>query len=579
VRLAERLLVGSFVIVSVLVLAVVVIAGGRLRARLAAEQRAELHRDARLIAAQWRLGLNPDRLADTAGRALGYRVTLIADDGTVIGDSDFDADALRRLDNQADRAELVEARARGVGSASGASSTGGDEELYVAVRHAPLGFVRVSVGTDRFERIVHGAQRDVIVSTLIALVGTLLLAWLFSQSVSRPLTELRDVARAIASGDLSARPALSASGEIGDLAVALHRMTEELARRLEALREEDALLTALVESLSEGVLALTERGDVARINERGRSLLRIAGPVPFPAEILPRNPTLRQAIESALGGQVVEPAELQIAGRTLAVTARPLDVGGAVVTLFDLTPMRRLETVRQDFAANVSHELKTPLTVVHGFAETLSLDPDLSRGQRQHFAEAIVANAARMQRIVDDLLDLSRIESGGWVPNPAWIDAPGLVRDAFTTVESAASTKGLRLVGEAGGASRVYADPTAARQVLCNLVENAVRYTATGTVAVGAETGVGGVWIRVRDTGVGIAPEHLPRIFERFYRVDASRSRNEGGTGLGLAIVKHLVEAHGGRIRAESEPGRGTTVSVFFPNPPDSDGGARTVRS
>jgi two-component system, OmpR family, phosphate regulon sensor histidine kinase PhoR len=568
VRLAERLLAGSFVIVSVLVLGVVVIAGGRLRERLVVEQRAELHRDARLVAAQWRREVDPDRLADTAASALGYRVTLIGSDGTVLGDSEFDGEALRRVENFGARAEIAEARARGVGSASGATSPATDEELFVAIRHPPLGFVRVSVGTDRFGRIVRGAQRDVLVASLLALAGTLLLAWLFSRSVSRPVTELRDVAQAIAGGDLTARPALSAPGEIGDLAAALHRMTEELARRLDALREEDALLTALVESLNEGVLALTERGDVARINQRGRSLLRIAAPTPFSGDALPRNPTMRQAIESALGGQAVEPAELQVGGRTLAVTARPLAVGGAVVTLFDLTPMRRLETVRQDFAANVSHELKTPLTVVHGFAETLLLEPDLSPGQRQHFAEAIVANATRMQRIVDDLLDLSRIESGGWVPNPTWVDTAGLVRDVFTTVESAAAGKGLRLVADTGGAARVYADPTAVRQVLCNLVENAVRYTSVGTIVVATEADAQGVWIHVRDTGVGIAPEHLSRIFERFYRVDASRSRNEGGTGLGLAIVKHLVEAHGGRVRAESELGRGTTVSAFLPDGP-----------
>jgi two-component system phosphate regulon sensor histidine kinase PhoR len=562
VKLAERLLLGSLVIVSVLVLAVITIAGGRLRARLAAEQRAELVRDARLVAAQWRAGSNADRLADTVGRVLGYRVTLIGSNGTVLGDSELDEAVLARIENQADRPEILEAASRGVGTATGAPE---GRDVSVAIRHPPLGFVRVSVGTARFERIVRGAQRDVIVASILALAGTLLIAWLFSRSISRPVAELRDVARAIASGDLSARPALSATGEIGDLAIALHRMTEELARRLESLREEDALLTALVESLNEGVLALTERGEVARINERGRHLLRIATPVPFPSEVLSRNPTLRQAIETALGGKSAEPAELQIGGRTLAVTARPLTAGGAVVTLFDLTPVRRLETVRQDFAANVSHELKTPLTVVHGFAETL-LDPNLSPEQRRHFTEAILANAARMQRIVDDLLDLSRIESGGWVPNPTWVDATGLVRDVFTTVESAAEKKGLRLVADVPAGSRIYADPTAARQVLCNLVENAVRYTSAGTVGVCTEAGERGVWVRVRDTGVGIAPEHLSRIFERFYRVDASRSRHEGGTGLGLAIVKHLVDAHGGRVEAASELGSGTTVSVFFPN-------------
>jgi two-component system, OmpR family, phosphate regulon sensor histidine kinase PhoR len=548
VKLAERLLAGSLVIVSVLVLAVVAIAGGRLRARLAAEQRDELLRDARLVASQWQVGADPDRLADTAGRALDYRVTLIGTDGTVLGDSEFDGADLRRLENHGERPEVVAARSGVVGTARRFSASAGDEEMYVAVRHPPLGFVRVSIGTRRFEQIVRGAQRDVLLAGGIALAGTLILALLFARSVSRPVIELRDVATSIAAGDLRARPSLSAPGEVGDLALALHRMTEELASRLEALREEDALLTALVDSLNEGVLALNERGEVVRINQRGRGFLRVTAPVPFPADVLPRNATMREAIEAALAGEVTEPAELQIAGHTLAVTARPLAVGGAVVALFDLTPIRRLEVVRRDFAANVSHELKTPLTVVNGFAET------------------IVVNATRMQRIVDDLLDLSRIESGGWVPDPISVELAGLVRDVFTTVERRAGAKGIELVADVAPGRRVYADPTALRQILSNLVENAVRYTSAGAVTVGAEDGRGGTWIHVRDTGVGIPAEHLSRIFERFYRVDPSRSRNEGGTGLGLAIVKHLVEAHGGRVQAQSTPGHGTTVSAFFPN-------------
>lgn len=567
-KLAERLLAGSLVIVSVLVLAVVAIAGGRLRARLAAEQRNELLRDARLVASQWQVGADADRLADTAGRALDYRVTLIGTDGTVLGDSEFDGAELRRLENHGERPEVVAARSGAVGTARRFSASAGDEEMYVAVRHPPLGFVRVSIGTRRFEQIVRGAQRDVLLAGAIALAGTLVLALLFARSVSRPVIELRDVATSIAAGDLRARPSLSAPGEVGDLALALHRMTEELGSRLEALREEDALLTALVDSLNEGVLALNERGDVVRINERGRSFLRVTAPVPFPADLLPRNATMREAIEAALAGEVTEPAELQITGHTLALTARPLTVGGAVVALFDLTPIRRLEVVRRDFAANVSHELKTPLTVVNGFAETL-LHDDLSPEQRRHFAETIVASATRMQRIVDDLLDLSRIESGGWMPEPTSVDLPGIVRDALTTVERKAREKGIELVADIHPGQRVHADPTALRQVLCNLVENSVRYTATGAVTVSAEEGRGGTWIRVHDTGVGIPAEHLSRIFERFYRVDPSRSRSEGGTGLGLAIVKHLVEAHGGRVSADSTPGRGTTVSAFFPD----DGG------
>jgi two-component system, OmpR family, phosphate regulon sensor histidine kinase PhoR len=211
----------------------------------------------------------------------------------------------------------------------------------------------------------------------------------------------------------------------------------------------------------------------------------------------------------------------------------------------------------------VSHELKTPLTAVSGFAETL-LDDGIPPEQRRRFVETIHENATRMQRIVDDLLDLSRIESGGWRPKTDRVDVAGVVHDVFTAIQPAAATKSLALISDVSpDATHVRVDPTAFRQILTNLVENAVRYTREGSVTVRTRRTGDGVWVDVSDTGVGIAAEHLPRIFERFYRVDAGRSRAEGGTGLGLAIVRHLVDAHGGRVEATSAVGRGTTISVL----------------
>jgi signal transduction histidine kinase len=260
--------------------------------------------------------------------------------------------------------------------------------------------------------------------------------------------------------------------------------------------------------------------------------------------------------------------EVSVGEKTLTLTARPLASGGAVLALFDLTTLRRLETVRRDFVANVSHELKTPLTVVGGFAETLA-DNGLDPEQRSQFAAAIVANTRRMQRLVDDLLDLSRIESGGWTPKAATTDVEAAARDALATVRVRAESRGLALrVDVEPPGLKVHADQTALRQVLTNLVDNAVRHTEAGEIVVSARESVDGVSVHVRDTGAGIRPEHLTRIFERFYRVDAARSREEGGTGLGLAIVKHLVEAHGGRVTATSEIDRGTSIEAWFPRRP-----------
>jgi signal transduction histidine kinase len=384
--------------------------------------------------------------------------------------------------------------------------------------------------------------------------------------VSRPIIELRDVAQAIAAGELERRPSLSAPGEVGDLAMALHRMTEQLASRLSALEADDALLSAVIESLDEGIIAVSARGQVMRLNESARRLMKVGSAVPFSVDLLPPERLVREATRGAMNGVPTEPTELKLDDRTLLVTARPLPDGGAVLAVMDLTTRRRLETIRRDFVANVSHELKTPLTVISGFAETLR-DPDLPASARDRFVETIEANARRMQRIVDDLLDLSRYESGSWVPNVISNDLAGVVADVFTGLQRSADEKGLTMSFQAPDeARRLDADPTALRQILANLVENAVRHTARGGITVSAEVAPkGGTTVSVSDTGSGIPVEHLGRIFERFYRVDSGRGRGEGGTGLGLAIVRHLVEAHGGSVRAESMVGQGTTIVVHFP--------------
>ncbi|MDQ2665419.1 MAG: ATP-binding protein [Gemmatimonadota bacterium] len=562
--LARRLLTGALFVVVTLIGAVVLIAGGRLRDRLVLEKTDELSRAARLVSKAWTPRADADAIASASGEALGYRVTLIDTTGVVIGDSEFSADARRRLENHFMRPEVVGAREHGVGFARRNSASAGDEELYVAVRH-PLGTVRVSMTTVRLDAVVRGAQLDVLASGLVALVGAVLLVWAFARTISQPVVELRDVARAIAAGDLSRRPALSAPGEIGDLATALNRMAEQLSHRMLALQKDDQLMTALLESLEEAVLAFDPSGAVVRINERGRVLLAVQAPLPFGRELLPRDFAIRSAIDQALAGDDAPTCEVVIGDRTLAITSRPLPAAGAVLTLLDLTVLRRLETVRRDFVANVSHELKTPLTAVNGYAETL-LDETIPAEQRQRFVETIRDNALRMQRIVDDLLDLSRIESGTWRPNVTDVDVASVVGSVFNAVAASAAKHAIDLSADIGSdAARLMVDSMAFRQVVANLVENAIQYTRSGSVTLRTRTDGDSLRLEVADTGVGIAPEHLPRIFERFYRVDAGRSREQGGTGLGLAIVRHLVDAHGGQVEAVSRLGVGTTIVARFP--------------
>jgi signal transduction histidine kinase len=565
VKLAQRLLLQSLAIVAVMVVSVVIIIDNQLHTSITDQTTHDLAGEARLLAGQWKPGVDADSLADEAGLATGHRVTLIDSAGHVVGDSDFDGPALQRLENHSTRPEVVDAVRGGVGSVRRMSPSTGEEQLYVAVK-AHRGVARVSVTTRVVEEIFGRARNGVIVAGLISFLLAAILALLFSRSVSRPIVELRDVARSIAAGERRVHPALSAPGEVGDLADAIYRLAEQLEARLSALAAEQSILTALVETLNEGVIGISPSHDVVRINEIGRRLLSTDRPLPFSIDYLPREVTLRSAISLALNGTDTEPEEVVIGGNTMSLTARPLIDGGAVVALFDLTTIRKLEAVRRDFVANVSHELRTPLTIVGGFAETLQ-DPDIPAARKVEFAQTIYSNTQRMQRIVDELLDLSRIESGHWKPRLQAVTIADAAAEVFARVSSAAAKKDISMetrIAPAGSVINV--DRTALEQILLNLVENALRHTPErGTITIETAEAKNGVILGVTDTGIGIAPEHLPRIFERFYRADSGRSREAGGTGLGLAIVKHLVEAHGGSVGATSVVGTGTTVRIFFP--------------
>ena len=566
--LTQRVLAGSLAIVAVLVILVVTVVDRRLERSLMEDSVADLAREARLIATQWRPGVRPDSLADATGRELQRRVTLIDTAGRVVGDTEFNPPALNQFPNQNALPEVIGAHRTGMGWSRGPTTSEGNEELYVAVV-ASLGVVRIAMSTRALADIIGSAQRDVLSGAALATIVAIALTILFARRVSRPIIALRDVARDLAAGNLGRRPQLSAAGEIGDLADALRRMAEQLEARLNAVEADDVLMTVMIESLNEGVVAVNPAGDVVRANASARMLLGLTGKVPLPTTQLPRDRRLRETVVAALGGAAIEPVETEIAGRTLAITARPLRGGGAVVALLDLTPFRQLEHVRRDFVANVSHELRTPLTVISGFAETLESDA-LSEEHRS-FAEMIRANAQRMRAIVDDLLDLSRIESGGWIPRPEVVDIASVAEEAVAPLRDHARERNLEITFDVSDVPTVWADPMAVRQVLTNLTSNAIRHTARGGVTVFSRHDARGVSLGVRDTGVGIAPQHLTRIFERFYRVDAGRARDTGGTGLGLAIVRHLAETHGGSAFADSVVGVGTTVFVVFPDRRDAE--------
>ena len=561
----RRFIAGTFLVLLLALGTLVWHAGWTLRATLADDVAAVLQREARLV----RSALDADstgwqEIVRRYSAATGNRITLIDRSGRVVADSDFRPGPLPAIENHADRPEVRAALAGSVGRHVRESETVGRDLMYVAIEGGP-GVVRIAEDMSRATAIVEQVQRALAGSALLALLVGLVAASIAARAVARPLVELSGAARAIASGSPPRFPH-SGIAEIDSLVRALREMHQQLAARFEELRREKAESGALVESMVEGVLAADARGRISTANPAARRMLGygLDDPLPDLGELF-RSKAAREVVAGAREGTGGQSRTVMLDGRTLLITARALPAGGVVLVLHDLTETRRLEAVRRDFVANVSHELRTPLTSISGYAETLLTDPPDAETSRR-FLETIHGNARRMQRLVDDLLDLSRLEAGRWQPEKSDVDAAALAREIWNGLADRRDARGIVFEATAAPDLRLSADPDALRHILTNLLDNSLRHTpAGGRIGVTVRADGAGVALDVSDTGRGIGREHLPRIFERFYRADASRSREEGGTGLGLAIVKHLVEGHGGRVAAESEPGRGTTITCWFP--------------
>lgn len=563
---SRRLASGTLIVLLLAIGTLLYRAERSLRRNLEADVAATLERDARLV----RESLPADRVQwqGTVRRyslQTGFRITLIDAQGNVVADSDFPDGPLPAIENHASRTEVRAALEGQTGQARRHSATVGRDLMYVAVPGGP-GAVRVAEDLERVNGIVHRTQLSVGGAALLALLVGVALALVAARSVSRPLTGLAAAARSIAAGTPPRFPRSGVS-EIDALVRSLREMHHQLDDRFEAIRNEKAESAAVVEAMSEGVIAADDRGRITTANPSARRLLGYAADAPLPE--LPqifRSREARELVDTVLAGDADASRTLDLDGRTLLITGRALPSGGAVLVMHDLTEIRRLESVRRDFVANVSHELKTPLTSISGYSETLLSDrPD---PETVHlFLTRIATNARRMQHLVDDLLDLSRIEAGRWQPAVRPVDPAELAREVWTGLQDRNGRPIPRFEVRVPGGLRVQADADALRQVLTNLLDNALRYTdAGGLITVSGRPEAGGVRLDVSDTGTGIPRDHLPRIFERFYRADPSRSREEGGTGLGLSIVRHLVEGHGGRVSADSVLGQGTTISCWFPD-------------
>ncbi len=522
-----------------------------------------------------------DNLCKELGRmsAGRIRLTVISPSGQVLGDSQEDP---ARMENHADRPEILAAVDKTTGSSVRFSPTLGVQMMYVAEvvkeQEAPVAVVRVAAPLAEIDRALHEIYRNMLWAGLVIAAGAAVLSLLISRRISRPIVGIEQVAQRFAAGELDLRVPTPDSAELAALADSLNKMAVQLGERIATITEQKNKLDAVLSSMAEGVLAVDNKGRIVSVNRVAAELL---GLDPLQAqshsvEEIVRNVDLQAYVRQTLAG--IPPAEANITlpiegGRSFRLQGAALmDAGGrrngAVIVLNDMTKIRRLETVRQDFVANVSHELKTPVTSIQGFVEALVEGGVQDPAQIERYLGIISRHASRLNAIIDDLLTLSRLEEAGEVRALSFAVRPikPVLEEAIHLSGVKADGKKMTMALACDQEIEARINPPLLEQAILNLIDNAIKFSPEGSrIRVEAQRHEAQVRIAVIDEGSGIPPEHLPRIFERFYVVDKSRSRKLGGTGLGLAIVKHIAQAHGGHATVESTLGKGSTFTIHLP--------------
>jgi two-component system phosphate regulon sensor histidine kinase PhoR len=536
------------------------------RASLIAAEAAEFKPES---AEPWRW----DALADRMAMEARARVTIISPEGAVMGDSDLDRDQILAAENHLTRPEVAKSLAGDDGSDMRFSKTLGRRMLYVAVplrHHGRLaGVVQTALPLEAVDEALAQLRQVIAIGLLLALAAAAAMSSFAAHLVSAPFRRLAETAREIARGGAPA-VRTRAPTEFLVIGQSLDEMAANLSRAMTDLQAERDRLGALLADMQEGILLVGGDGRVDLVNPAFHKLFRIeADATGRTVAEATGSPELCALVDQARGG-VRTQGELQLAvpSRRLLVRAAPqtFESGAVLAVVVDVTDVRRLEATRRDFVANASHELRTPVATIRGAVETLQGEAAEDPAAATRFVAIIGRNAERLGRLVEDLLDLSRLESGEFKPalEPIEITGPAL-RVAALFREKAEARRIAIEVLPRPGEQVVVADSRALEQILSNLVDNAIKYGRDdGRVRIGAERHGDRISLWVKDDGPGIDPAHLPRLFERFYRVDAGRSRELGGTGLGLAIVKHLAEAMGGSVTVSSLPGAGARFDVYL---------------
>jgi two-component system phosphate regulon sensor histidine kinase PhoR len=521
-----------------------------------------------------------DAEADRIGELVGARVTFIAGDGRVVGDSAETLDGVAQMENHASRPEVVEARQHGLGKGRRHSDTLNIDMLYVAVpvAHPSIGFVRVALPLTDIRQQFRAILAAIALALGLALAGAAAISWVFSSRIGQRVRAIAGVARRYGGGDLSPSGLDYGDDELGTVARALDDSVQLVGRQLAEQARDHARMEAILAGMIEGVIVVDPQGRLQLANEAARRMLRLddLSVGRHYVESI-RHPAIAELVAAALAGRSSDALQLsppRDPSRTIMARATPAAGGGAhgaVLVLHDITDLRRADQIRRDFVANVSHELRTPLTAIRGYVEALT-DTETTAEQSRTFLGIIARHSERMERLVKDLLRLARLDAGQETLDIISCDTRNLVQGVMSDMTPAADSRHQRIDVSVGpGAETLLGDPAKLHDALRNLVANAITYSPEGTtvlieasrvVAPGAKRALE---LSVSDQGPGIPEDDLSRVFERFYRVDKSRARDPGGTGLGLAIVKHLVEIHGGNVRAENRPEAGTRVTITLP--------------
>lgn len=550
-----------------------------LRKHLAEEIQQNLFSEARLtrlIAARDIHEMRSD--AQTIARSIAgeirARVTIIMADGTVAGDSDVKPSELAELENHLYRPEVQDALKTGQGHSVRHSSTIRTSMLYVALPFSTAsgehGILRLALPLTAVET-ARASIRTVLGASLAVSLGiALLLSYILSSVTSRSLRNMTAIAARIGSGEFNRRIPVTTRDEVGELARVMNDMTARIENHLGMISEEKNRLDTILRGMGEGLMVSDAAGNITLVNQAFLDLFAITEEVEGrPIIEISRHPGLHDAFNRIIATKNERQEEMElrpVQDKTVLTHWVPLvkngELQGVVAVFHDISDIKKLENIRRDFVANVSHELRTPVTVIKGYAETLLagvLENDPERARR--FIEIILTHSERLADLIGDLLTLSQLESGNLGLEKIKVNIERAVSHAAGLLEPKAASKEITInLSEVKNLPPVLADPARLEQVLINLLDNAIKYSPKGgsiTVS-GVDCGEM-VKIRVRDTGIGIPPKDLPRIFERFYRVDTARSREEGGTGLGLSIVKHIVQLHGGSVSVENEQSKGST--------------------